>query len=126
MATAIMVGGKNDGLEVTIPPRMKIPQKMLAPPTTYFALSSDQGSVEILRGQLNGRWLSYNATEYVNAEQKDAEGRNVFHPSGTSLVDRCRASTKAGSWCKNEATEGTDFCDVHHRQKGEPARYTEF
>ena len=123
MPTAVMVGGKQDGMEITIPPRVKIPEEVLVPSKTYFALAEDREEMSIMTGPLNSRWHSLDGHVYQSEGKKDDHGRHVFRFVRSRMIERCHAATKNQKWCRNEAEEDGHLCKTHLRQEPAPELY---
>lgn len=123
MAIAILHHGKKDGLEVYIPPRVKIPDELSVAGDTYFALGEDRETISVMQGELNDSWHSFQTHVYKCTSEKDGEGRNIFHYHSSVMVERCHAATKSGEWCKNQAEDGGVLCKTHARAKVVPEMY---
>ena len=67
--------------------------------------------------ELPENWTAYKASNYSKEETASGKAGVVYSFTGSLMVDRCRAITKKGDWCKNESADGKSVCKTHARSE---------
>ena len=114
--TAYLVDGPLDNHELP-----NIPINMLRDEIQIFSGSGftkeNNGAVGVFKGasKLPSNWLSQKSHVYRKALNEKHRKGVLLHFVRTLIIDRCEATIKAGTWCKNQANEGSSFCPVHDK-----------
>lgn len=114
--TARLIGGPLDNHSL---PNLSI--RMIRHDLLIFSGSGftkeDDEMVGVFKGASNipANWLSCKYYIYGKAQSEKGIPGVALQFLGEIIVDRCEATTKAGTWCKNQAGDGLSFCPVHDK-----------
>lgn len=105
-------GGPVDG-EVIEGACNRIYDSLRIPSGSGFTEESDGRTGVFTQAELPENWKAYKASNYAKEEPASGKAGVVYIFTGSLMVDRCRASTKKGGWCKNESADGKSVCKTH-------------
>ena len=105
-------GGSKDSEVISDVPLRRLPKIIAFRSEHYFATSND-GGVDICKGELSKKWHSYSQEVYSKLENQPHKSGTVFQFVETVIVERCSATAKSGTQCLHPALQCETMCGTH-------------
>jgi hypothetical protein len=109
----LFIDEKNNAFEMPVPgitpsDLINIPSK------TFFAQKKGEQDVKIMQGNLSPDWIGYNLNQYKKTDEI-INGALIYKFEKSIYVERCPATTKSGSRCKNACIQDGTECKTHSK-----------
>lgn len=106
-------GGERDGEIIENVSLRHLPSTIGFRSECYFA-TSENGGVDIMKGELNTHWHSYSEDVYIKTDNEKNKSGTLFEFIETINVERCSAITKKKTQCLKPAIHNQNYCCETH------------